>query len=305
MSIQYMDAFVDERYGNRFIETLFERNWLIDGVTYTSEYSAEGGAGRYIYHKQLDSQTNLPEEVGTKYNPEMYANEEVTLTLLNQYTEYLEIPYATEAATDSSVIENTVKNQARKIAVRQMRSALACLITEAGHKDFGKSALTTDNIRERILAAATEGVSELGDIDTILTTPENYAKLIEVLPKSQITPIANEEIVKNGVRLPSVQWGGINIYSVPGLSNRQSVQYAYKTMNGTSKVTKTVEAATIKDVNFIAYNRNTFAVNTLISKVRAFDSPDSPAMIVTSVATNGFGLIYPEHVIIDTASASE
>ena len=45
MSIQYMDAFVDERYGNRFIETLFERNWLIDGVTYTSEYSAEGGAG--------------------------------------------------------------------------------------------------------------------------------------------------------------------------------------------------------------------------------------------------------------------
>lgn len=303
MAIQYLGAYVDEKYGSKFVETLFENNWLVDGVTYTSAYNLDGGAGRFIFHKQDDSDTNAPEEVGAEYNKKAYSNKEITISLLNQYSESLKIPYATEAATAPSVVENTIQMQAKKIAVRQMRSALACLITEAGTKNLGKSALTTENIRERILAAATLGVNELGDIDTILTSPKNFAILVEVLPKSQITPTANEDTVRNGMRLKTMNWSGINIYAVPGLNNKASVPYSYITMDGNSKATKTVEAATIKDVNFIAYNHNAFAMMTLIDMVKAFDSHTFPGVEINSVATNGFGLIYPEHVIIDTASA--
>lgn len=304
MSILYQGAYVDEKYGSKFVETLFENNWLIDGVTYTSDYNnGSTDAGSFIFLKQNASNNNGPETVGANYNKHKYSNTRIAIDLLNQYSETDEIPRATVAATAPSVIENTIKIHAKKIATRQMRSALACLITESGHKDFGKSALTKDNITDRILAAATEGVDEYGDIDTILMPPKNYAMLVGVLPKTQITPTANEETVRNGLRLKSMNWSGINIYAVPGLTNGESLPYSYITRSNNTETTKTVEASTIKDVNFIAYNHNAFAMMTLLDFVGAYDSHDFPGVQINSVATNGFGLIYPEHVIIDTASA--
>ena len=306
MSILYQGAYVDEEYGSKFVETLFENNWLIDGVTYTSDYrNGSVDAGSFVFLKQDASNNNAPETVGANYNKRKYSNTRITIDLLNQYTESEQIPRATVAATAPSVIENTIKIQAKQIATRQMRSALACLLTEAGHRDFGKSALTADNITNRILAAATEGVDEFGDIDTILMSPKNYAMLVSVLPKTQITPTANEETVRNGLRLKSMNWSGINIYAVPGLTNRKSLPYSYITRSDNTETTKTAEASTIKDVIVIAYNHNAFAMMTLLDFVGAYDSHDFPGVEINSVATNGFGLIYPEHVIIDTASASE
>ena len=67
-----------------------------------------------------------------------------------------------------------------------MRSALACLLTEGkGTASKGGSALTEDNIRDRILSAAADGAMELGDVDTVLIRPDLYAMLVGIIPKSQ------------------------------------------------------------------------------------------------------------------------
>lgn len=304
MAIQYLSAYVDERYGSKFVETLFENNWLIPGVTYTEEYGQEAGAGRFIFHKQTDSDTNAPETVGTDYSKKAYANSEVYLSLLNQYSESTKIPAATVAATSASVIENTHRNQAAKIATRQMRSALACLLTEKTSADIGKAALTADNIRDRIMAAAAKGAIELGDVDTVLINPEYYAMLVSIIPKSQITPTANEQLVKNGIRVASFNWNGINIFSVPSLANSANVDYKYITMDGNAAATKTVAAAKIKNTNFIAYNHRAFAKVDLLSMVKSFDSHTFPGVEINACVTSGFGAIYGNHIIVDTASAS-
>lgn len=305
MSIQYLSAYVDERYGSKFVETLYENNWLIPGVTYTDEYGQEAGAGRFIFHKQNDSATNAPEEVGADYNKEAYANTEVYLNLLNQYSESTKIPAATVAATSASVIENTHRNQANKIATRQMRSAIACLLTEGtGTASKGGSALTEDNIRERILSAAADGAMELGDVDTVLIRPDLYAMLVGIIPKLQITPTANETIAKNGIRVASFNWNGINIFSVPSLANKGNAIYSYITMSGNTKSTKTVAAATVQKTNFIAYNHRAFAKVDLLSMVKAFDSHTFPGVEINACVTSGYGAIYEKHIIVDKSSST-
>lgn len=300
MSIQYLSAHVDERYGSKFVETLYENNWLIPGVTFTEEYGQEAGAGRFIFHKQNDSTTSDPENVGADYDKQAYGNSEVHITLLNQYSESTKIPAATVAATSANVIENTHRNQAAKIATRQMRSALACLLTEKTGENLGKSALTEENIRERILAAAAKGATELGDVDTVLLAPEFYAMLVGIIPKSQITPTANETLAKNGIRVASFNWNGINIFSVPGLANAANVDYKYITMSGNAVTTKSVDAATIKGTNFIAYNHRAFAKVDLLSMVKAFDSHTFPGVEINACVTSGYGAIYGNHIIVDT-----
>ena len=298
MAIQYLSAHVDEKYGSKFVETLYEKNFLIPGVTFTEEYGQEAGAGRFIFHKQSDSATNAPEEVGTDYNHAAYANEEVHISLLNQYTESVKIPAATVAATSANVLENTYRNQAAKIATRQMRSAIACLLTE-GQGTAGGSAITADNIRDRILAAAAEGAMELGDVDTVLIRPDLYAALIGVIPRTQITNGVNEELVKNGIRVQFINWNGINIFSVPSLANKGNAEYSYITMEGNSKTTKKVAAATVQGTNFIAYNHRALAKVDLLSMVKAFDSHTFPGVEVNSCVTSGFGAIYGKHIIVD------
>lgn len=303
ISMKYIDGFVDTKYGSQFVETLYEKNWLIPGVTYTDEYGQEAGAGRFIFHKQDDSSTNAPEEVGSDYNKENYSNSEVHLSLLNQYSESIKIPSATIAATSASVVENNARNQASKIATRQMRSAIACLLTEGtGVASGGGSAITEENIRARILSAAADGAMELGDVDTVLLRPDLYALLIGVIPKSQITPAANDELVKNGIRVSSMSWNGINIFSVPSLANKGSATYSYITMDGNTKSTKTVAASKVQDTNFIAYNHRAFAKVDLLSMVKAFDSHTFPGVEINSCVTSGFGAIYGNHIIIDSAT---
>lgn len=305
MAIQYLSAHVDERYGSKFVETLYEKNFLIPGVTFTDEYGQEAGAGRFIFHKQSDSATNAPEEVGADYNKENYANEEIHISLLNQYSESAKIPAATVAATSANVLENTYRNQAGKIATRQMRSAIACLLTEGtGTASKGGSAITEDNIRERILSAAADGAMELGDVDTVLIRPDLYAMLIGVIPKTQITNGINEQLVRDGIRVQFINWNGINIFSVPSLANKGSVNYSYITMSGTSKTTKSVTAANVQKANFIAYNHRAFAKVDLLSMVKAFDSHTFPGVEINSCVTSGFGAIYGKHIIVDKSAAS-
>lgn len=305
MAIQYLSAHVDERYGSKFVETLYEKNFLIPGVTFTDEYGQEAGAGRFIFHKQNDSSTNAPEEVGSDYNKENYANEEIHISLLNQYSESAKIPAATVAATSANVLENTYRNQAGKIATRQMRSAIACLLTEGtGVASKGGSAITEDNIRERILSAAADGAMELGDVDTVLIRPDLYAMLIGVIPKTQITNGINEQLVRDGIRVQFINWNGINIFSVPSLANKGSVNYSYITMSGTSKTTKSVTAANVQKANFIAYNHRAFAKVDLLSMVKAFDSHTFPGVEINSCVTSGFGAIYGKHIIVDKSAAS-
>lgn len=305
MAIQYLSAHVDERYGSKFVETLYEKNFLIPGVTFTDEYGQEAGAGRFIFHKQSDSATNAPEEVGADYNKENYANEEIHISLLNQYSESAKIPAATVAATSANVLENTYRNQAGKIATRQMRSAIACLLTEGtGTASKGGSAITEDSIRERILSAAADGAMELGDVDTVLIRPDLYAMLIGVIPKTQITNGINEQLVRDGIRVQFINWNGINIFSVPSLANKGSVNYSYITMSGTSKTTKSVTAANVQKANFIAYNHRAFAKVDLLSMVKAFDSHTFPGVEINSCVTSGFGAIYGKHIIVDKSAAS-
>lgn len=305
MAIQYLSAHVDERYGSKFVETLYEKNFLIPGVTFTDEYGQEAGAGRFIFHKQSDSATNAPEEVGADYNKENYANEEIHISLLNQYSESAKIPAATVAATSANVLENTYRNQAGKIATRQMRSAIACLLTEGtGTASKGGSAITEDNIRERILSAAADGAMELGDVDTVLIRPDLYAMLIGVIPKTQITNGINEQLVRDGIRVQFINWNGINIFSVPSLANKGSVNYSYITMSGTSKTTKSVTAANVQKANFIAYNHRAFAKVDLLSMVKAFDSHTFPGVEINSCVTSGFGAIYGKHIIVDKSATS-
>lgn len=305
MAIQYLSAHVDERYGSKFVETLYEKNFLIPGVTFTDEYGQEAGAGRFIFHKQNDSATNAPEEVGADYNKENYANEEIHISLLNQYSESAKIPAATVAATSANVLENTYRNQAGKIATRQMRSAIACLLTEGtGTASKGGSAITEDNIRERILSAAADGAMELGDVDTVLIRPDLYAMLIGVIPKTQITNGINEQLVRDGIRVQFINWNGINIFSVPSLANKGSVNYSYITMSGTSKTTKSVTAVNVQKANFIAYNHRAFAKVDLLSMVKAFDSHTFPGVEINSCVTSGFGAIYGKHIIVDKSAAS-
>lgn len=305
MAIQYLSAHVDERYGSKFVETLYEKNFLIPGVTFTDEYGQEAGAGRFIFHKQSDSATNAPEEVGADYNKENYANEEIHISLLNQYSESAKIPAATVAATSANVLENTYRNQAGKIATRQMRSAIACLLTEGtGTASKGGSAITEDNIRERILSAAADGAMELGDVDTVLIRPDLYAMLIGVIPKTQITNGINEQLVRDGIRVQFINWNGINIFSVPSLANKGSVNYSYITMSGTSKTTRSVTAANVQKANFIAYNHRAFAKVDLLSMVKAFDSHTFPGVEINSCVTSGFGAIYGKHIIVDKSAAS-
>lgn len=305
MAIQYLSAHVDERYGSKFVETLYEKNFLIPGVTFTDEYGQEAGAGRFIFHKQSDSATNAPEEVGADYNKENYANEEIHISLLNQYSESAKIPAATVAATSANVLENTYRNQAGKIATRQMRSAIACLLTEGtGTASKGGTAITEDNIRERILSAAADGAMELGDVDTVLIRPDLYAMLIGVIPKTQITNGINEQLVRDGIRVQFINWNGINIFSVPSLANKGSVNYSYITMSGTSKTTKSVTAANVQKANFIAYNHRAFAKVDLLSMVKAFDSHTFPGVEINSCVTSGFGAIYGKHIIVDKSAAS-
>jgi hypothetical protein len=102
----------------------------------------------------------------------------------------------------------------------------------------------------------------------------------------------------------SYNWNGINIFSVPSLANKGSVNYSYITMSGTSKTTKSVTAANVQKANFIAYNHRAFAKVDLLSMVKAFDSHSFPGVEINSCVTSGFGAIYGKHIIVDKSAAS-
>jgi hypothetical protein len=298
----YVSATVDTKYGSRFLQSLYENNFLYPGATFNNmadEGGIVGNAGVFKFYKTVRSDTNAPEKVGDKYNYRKYQNREVTIALNNQISEATEIPRATIAATGANITDKQIDDNARQVRARQGRAAIACLYTEGTQKTLS-AALTKDNIKDELLAGQADITSSFGDMpDTLLVSPEMYAKILGSFSK-EMSPTFLDQVNQYG-RVNN--WLGMNVLPCTALSPKINLDYSYFDHNS-SDTLKTVSSANLQKIEYIMYNHNTFALMELLSEVDAVKDPYGPNNLLNSNLVIGLAVLYPELVRVAISSAT-
>jgi hypothetical protein len=298
----YVSATVDTKYGSRFLQSLYENNFLYPNATFTNmadEGGIVGGAGVFKFYKTTRSTSNAPEKVGADYTRRDFANSEVTITLNNQLSESVKVPRATVAATSAPVLDKQLDDNARQMQVRQGRAAIACLYTE-GTKKTLSAALTKDNIKDELLAGQADIMASLGAApDVCLVSPEKYATILGSFSK-EMSPTFIDQVNQYG-RVNN--WLGMNILPCAALSPKINLPYSYFDHNS-SDTAKQVTAANLSKVEYIMYNHNTFALMELLSGIDTMKDPDSPSYLLNCDMVIGLSVLYPELVRVAVSSAT-
>lgn len=274
--ILYGSMNVDQRFAASFAPNLYHEAWMIPGVTFSNQYQ-QGVAGGYQVHKYKKEDTIVPGKPGRDFQHVNAEDDLISIVLNNNFQKSrqlygvamnaIEAPAAEELLADTT---NLAKNSING-------SGLAALATEATAFSE-KGAVDKDSIKDAILsvrsALSSKGASSA---KVILASPQAYSAFLGAAGKD-FTNGRNENIQGTGVIR---DWYGFTIIEASQLG--ASGDYSYYNYADTLK---TVEAATLNNINFLVYDYRAFSALTNLEVFRLIDGGKDFNGVLAQVEVN-------------------
>lgn len=285
--ILYGSMNVDQRFAASFAPNLYHEAWMIPGVTFSNQYQ-QGVAGGYQVHKYKKEDAIVPGKPGRDFQHVNAEDDLISIVLNNNFQKSrklygvamnaIEAPAAEELLADTT---NLAKNSING-------SGLAALATEATAFSE-KGAVDKDSIKDAILsvrsALSSKGASSA---KVILASPQAYSAFLGAAGKD-FTNGRNENIQGTGVIR---DWYGFTIIEASQLG--ASGAYSYYNYADTLK---TVEAATLNNINFLVYDYRAFSALTNLEVFRLIDGGKDFNGVLAQVEVNmGFRVTNPDLV---------
>lgn len=287
MPVIYSSVNVDERYSDGFAPVLYDKSWLLPGITCNDEYQKNGAAGGYYVRKLNISDNNEPTAPGDDFNDKNSGAALLQIVLNNAYTESERIPEAVAANIASDIGQARLEANVRVIRQRSERSAISCLYNEGTLSPVED--ITRENVEEVLLGERQKVSEENGEANVMLLHPDVYTKLMLSAGKN-FTPNINEKITSTG-RVGD--WFGFKVFEVSAFANSRSVPYVYNNYAGDPK---TVSAADVRKIKFMMYDWQTFSSLINLSMYRLKDSERFNGVLAQCEAVRGFRVVEPKIV---------
>ena len=288
MSVIYNNLHVDEQYSSVFEPNLFYGSWLIPGVTYTDKYQT-GPAGGYYVHKLQKGDDVVPGAPGRDFSHETVKDDLIQIVLNNNYQKSRKLYQVQINAIDAALGNEVMADTTKLVQEAINGSALAALITE------GTSGTVTvvddDNAKSTLIDVRKSLVKgRAGSAKVILASPDYYAHILAQAGK-EFVPAINERIQGNAA---VGTWYGFTIFECPQLA--ANTTYKYFDYAG---LEKSVNAAALGKVNFIAYDPQAFSMLTNLAAYRIMDGgKDFVGSVAQAEVNTGFRVTNSELVYI-------
>lgn len=289
MPVIYSSVNVDERYYEGFVPVLYDKSWLLPGITCSDEYQQNGAAGGYYVRKLNVSDNNAPTAPGEDFTNKNSGASLLQIVLNNAYTESEKIPEAVAANVASNIAQARLEANVKTVRQRSERSAISCLYNEGTLSTV--EAITKDNVEELLLGERQKISEANGEANVILASPAVYTSLMLAAEKN-FTPNRNELITSTG-RVGD--WFGFKVFEVSAFANSRAVPYVYNNYAGTAK---TLAAADVQKVGFVMYDWQTFSKLTNLSMYRLKDSEMFNGVLAQCEVVCGYRVIEPSLVRI-------
>ena len=279
---------VDERYSSIFEPNLFTNAWLVPGVTYTDKYQT-GPAGGYYVHKLNKGDDVVPGAPGRDFTHETVKDDLIQIVLNNNYQKSRKLYQVQMNAIDAALGNEVMADTTKLVQEAINGSALAALITE-GHA--GTVATVTDNNAKATLIDVRKELvkGRAGSAKVILASPDYYAHILAQAGK-EFVPAVNERIQGNAA---VGTWYGFTIFECPQLA--ANTTYKYYNYAG---LEKSVDAAALAKINFIAYDPQAFSMLTNLAAYRFMDGgKDFVGSVAQAEVNTGFRVTNEDLVYI-------
>lgn len=244
--------FVGDATAQTVERVLNSNTWLIAGRTCNDEYSVTGAGSITI---PVDNTADTVVSNNHEITSEVETFTEVPL-LLNQvfkngkkvygYTQET-VPFDVSAMAEISITEANRRGR--------QKTALAILVS-SGTVLTDTTAITKNNVKEKILAARQAVVVAGGNPDVLVVSPDTYTCLLS-LSGAEFTPVINEEAVTTG-RI------GLFYGALVFENNDMKTGASYSYTNDSNVVT----AVDCSLVEFVMYDSSKFACVDAMSAIQ-------------------------------------
>lgn len=241
-------------------EALFDDEFLIDGLTYTSKHSI-GSAGEIQVVKHAAGSIVPPVEPGSDFTDTSYANTVVNITCNNAFQRSEKVAAFYEATMPIDVKADRVYGVTKEVA-RDRRAATLAVLVKQGTDAADTTAVTKSNIKDLIINGRQALVKKNAKPNVIIASPEVYGAMLKAAG-TEYTPVFNDSVAREG-RVGTFM--GILWFESSLLNGVDS--YKYKKADGN------YETVDISDVDYILYDGNALSIVDALSALRIIDSED-------------------------------
>lgn len=263
--------------GGLYADEIFQ-----DGVTFTSEHDI-GNAGQIQVEVYSPDNSIEPKTPGADFTNSEYANTVIDINTNNSFQKSQKVPAYVQATMPTSVLLNKTWAVTEDIRIARQKTGLAVLVTE-GTASTDTDAITSANVKEKVLALRKELRKKHARPDTVLASVDAYSSMLETAGKDY-TPVSNDLVVATG-RVG--YWMGMLWVEATLLGG--SFKY-----NDASGVAKTVDTS---DIDLIMYDHMAFSIIDKLVMLRTIDNPNAAGALVQEEVDSGFKVTNPGCVTV-------
>lgn len=241
-------------------EALYDDEFLVDGVTYTSKHDV-GSAGQIQIVKHSAGSIQAPVAPGSDFTDTTYANTVVDLNCNNAFQRSEKIAMFYEATMPVDLKAERVWDLTKKVA-RDRRAAALAVLVKQGTDAADTTAVTKSNIKTLIVNGRQALVKKNAKPNVVIASPEVYGAML-LAAGTEYTPLFNDNVAREG-RIGSYM--GILWFESSLLDGTSSYKYA--------KADGTYETVDISDVDYILYDGEALSIVDKLTGLRQIDSED-------------------------------
>lgn len=253
--------------GGLYADEIFQ-----DGVTFTSEHDI-GNAGQIQVEVYSPDNSIEPKTPGADFTNSEYANTVIDINTNNSFQKSQKVPAYVQATMPTSVLLNKTWAVTEDIRIARQKTGLAVLATE-GTASADTDAITSANIKEKVLALRKELRKKHARPDVVLASVDAYSSMLETAGKDY-TPVSNDSVVATG-RVG--YWMGMLWVEATLLGG--SFKY-----NNASGVAQTVDTS---DIELIMYDHMAYSIIDKLVMLRTIDNPNAAGSLVQEEVDSGF-----------------
>lgn len=229
-----------------------------DGVTFTSRYKTANAGQIQVVVDNNDS-ILVPKTPGSDFDRNAYANSVVNINCTNGFILEQDIPNFYVATLTPDIEADAVIEATKKIMEGRQGAGLACLVKE-GTAATDTTALTTSNIKDKILDTRLELRKKFAKADVVIARSEVYNLMLKVAGTTY-TPIYNDEVNREG-RIG--RWLGMTFVEANLIDKYDTLKYH----DGTA-----LQSVDMSAVDFLMYDHSAMSIIDVLAGMRTIDSP--------------------------------
>lgn len=274
----------DDKYASLVEPNLFAGNVFQPGITFTDKYQM-GPAGQIMVHKMsLDViSSSAP---GADFSHVINQDELITIQLDKQFNRSRKIYGATMASVAYPIAAGELEMAIKEVKTGWNAEACQALIGETSIlvSDNVLTVLAGDTIFDQIVDDRAKMRTALANPDTLLVSPNTYAKILKS-PEFQRSTNMSDQAIGNGI---VGRIAGLNVVEYETL-DAQAVDAA--TIGG-------ITWATADELEYVMYEMDAFSIVTSVNLVRVVDHPDFNGTLAQVEIVSGYKLTNPGRALL-------